>query len=122
MLKDHEVSPFFILWLKIVAWILVLWLVAYMFDKPAKVEQPSNKCIWKNIDPSRRMSEISSYDYNTLTVTYADPAPPYRGRPKQTVTYSRGVTLQTGLSNEEILEQLNLDYDDVRDYLGEELY
>ncbi len=121
MLKDHEVSPFFILWLKIVAWILVLWLVAYVCDKPVEVDSKP-KCVWKNIDPSRRMSEISSYDYNTFTVTYADPAPPYRGRPSHSVTYSRGVTLQTGLSSEEILEQLNLDYEDVRDYFGDELY
>ena len=83
---------------------------------------------WKNIDPNRPVTDIVSLDYDTRMVTYRSEGK-YQGKYKtQRNSQSNGealktgnATINTGLSNEEILEQLDLDYHDVRDYLGDEL-
>ena len=75
-----------------------------------------------------KIKSVISYDYENMTVTYREPGKYKPENNKYKAPISTGVTIKsgnvsinTGLSNEEILEQLDLDYHDVRDYLGDEL-
>ncbi|WP_370757742.1 hypothetical protein [Coprobacter secundus] len=115
---------------KVLFGIIMFWFLSLGVSKCTRkevVENP-NKCHWKNIDPNRSPGDVISYDYKNRTVTYREPG---EYKPKNNKKYksnNSGVTLKsgnvsinTGLSDEEILEQLDLDYHDVRDYLGDEL-
>ena len=112
---------------------LVVTLIGEIFLKPQfkEWEPYVPKSPWKNEDPNKPVTEIAEYDYENQTVTYyqytdRDAADKQMNefiqKNSETVTLETpNGTIDTGLSSEEILEQLELDYHDVADYLGDEL-
>lgn len=115
---------------RIILTIFGLWLICFFISKSQEThyEKP-NGSYWKNIDPNRPVTDVESYDYVNRTVTYYD----YTKKPEQKglfsgksssdgiVFKSGNVTIQTDLSAEDILEQMDIDYNDIADYLGDEL-
>ena len=83
-----------------------------------------------NIDPNRPVTDIAEYDYENKTVRYYDYSHneesdkqmnDFIKRNSETIVLKTpDGEIDTGLSSEEILEQLELDYHDVGDYLGDE--
>ena len=129
-MKEEGLDYLFEILYKVLFGIAIFWFSCFIISKCTKkevVENP-NKCHWKNIDPNRSPGDVISYDYENMTVTYREPGKYKPENNKYKAPISTGVTIKsgnvsinTGLSNEEILEQLDLDYHDVRDYLGDEL-
>ena len=69
---------------------------------------------WKNADFSKPASAVKSLDYETNTVTYRD----YRGfKGKVKITDVQKIN---GVSHEELIEKMDLDYSDLVDYYGAE--
>lgn len=70
--------------------------------------------IWKNADYSKPASAVKSLDYETNTVTYRD----YKGF--QGEIKIPDVQKINGMSHEELIEKMDLDYSDLVDYYGAE--
>lgn len=69
---------------------------------------------WKNADFSKPASAVKSLDYETNTVTYRD----YRGfKGKVKIPDVQKIN---GMSHEELIEKMDLDYSDLVDYYGAE--
>lgn len=69
---------------------------------------------WKNADLSKPASAVKSLDYETNTVTYRD----YRGfKGKVKIPDVQKIN---GMSHEELIEKMDLDYSDLVDYYGAE--
>lgn len=69
---------------------------------------------WKNEDFSKPASAVKSLDYETNTVTYRD----YRGfKGKVKIPDVQKIN---GMSHEELIEKMDLDYSDLVDYYGAE--
>ncbi len=113
---------------------LVGALITELFLKPMQERQweqyvPASP--WKNEDPNRPVTDIADYDYENQTVTYREygnreesdrQLREFVKRNSETVVLETpNGAIDTGLSSEEILEQLELDYHDAADYLGDEL-
>lgn len=110
----------------------IYYCVQLLTPEPPPVERKSP---WINNDPTRPARETATYDYNTRMVTYHEPNPPeviekahQRIKSQQSIRVASGdgITINIGdrtihLSTEEILSQMSFDYDDVKDYLGDEL-
>lgn len=69
---------------------------------------------WKNMDYSRPASEVKSLNYETGTVTYR-PTGKWNGKLK-----TPDVQKINGMSYEELIEKMDLDYSDLIDYYGAE--
>lgn len=91
-------------------------------------KEPSKSYTWNTPSYPKPKDADIKLDYETRTITYVPPAYPGQfSKPKSSKPY-KGVeirtgntTISTGLSSEEILQQLELDYNDVYDYYGIEL-
>ena len=79
---------------------------------------------WKGYDPTRPATDVKSLDYenNTITYrTYSDSASspsdlPGKSHKGVTITTEEGQRVNTGLTNEELFEQLDLEYEDLFEY------
>lgn len=69
---------------------------------------------WKNADFSKPVSAVKSLDCETNTVTYRD----YRGFKGRVKIPD--VQKINGMSHEELIEKMDLDYSDLVDYYGAE--
>lgn len=117
---------------KIMLIIFSIWLGCIVIAKISDPKPDDNKssCYWTNIDPNRSVQYITDYDVENRKVIYEDGG--YYDKPiMQKVTpYSNpsGITIrsgntviQTDVSPEELLESMDLDYNDILDYYGVEL-
>lgn len=118
-------------WLKKILYgVLGFWLLCFMVDKCTSEKRiPHTKPYWSNLDPNRSVQDIARYNINEGTVTYRSNEP-YREPIKSRMYYPKndGITIKSGntiihtdVSPEELLEQLDLDYNDISDYYGIEL-
>ncbi len=105
---------------------IVVGLFVTTWDEPSRKVQ-TEKTYWKNIDPSRSRHEIVGYDYDNHLVEYVK----YRGSEpfKLKVEYptevelrlANGTIIKTGMSSDEILDQMEFDVHELIEYMGEEL-
>ena len=113
----------------ILRWVVIIWLFCWMWDT---IKQIGKKPIevgthWTNIDPSRPVTDISSLDYTNRTVTYREygasssTSKVINPLEYKTIINTPSKKVEIDLTPEEVLEQLNLEYEDVRDYYGDEL-
>lgn len=93
--------------------ILFIILVGFLL---LKEEEPHTKIgsHWKNADINKPVSSIKSLNYETGTVTYRD----YEGFKGKIVIPD--VPKINGISQEELIERMDLDYHDLIDYYGAE--
>ena len=79
-------------------------------------DEPKTKVgsYWKNMDYGRPASEVKSLNYETGTVTYR-PTGKWNGKLK-----TPDVQKINGMSHEELIEKMDLDYSDLIDYYGAE--
>lgn len=114
---------------KVLRALLILWLFCWVWDT---ILQKSKEPIktgnhWSNIDPNKHVTDILYLDYNTRTVTYREygsGSSNYKDQPPvkyNTVINTPSKVVEIDLTPEEVLEQLNIEYEDVRDYYGDEL-
>lgn len=106
--------------------VMVIVILRYKIKQKTK-EEVNTECFWNNYEPSKK-SYISGYDYINGIMEYSPMAYPGQFDKPKTDKKISGVTIntrdtkiETGLSNEEILEQLEIDYNDIYDYFGIEL-
>lgn len=108
------------------------WLLCYIVTyeppkEPWKARPPEE--VWKGYDPSRPVTDISELDYKNMRVTYrtypkpGEKAPPMKiyGKYRQPskgikITDGNGRIIDTGLTYEELFEQLNLEYEDLYEH------
>ena len=119
--------------------VLFIWCqIDYRIDHPKKPTIYSHESHFKNYDPEKKYN-IGHLDYVNRTITYTTPAKPGQFETPRTYHSGRGqinlgrhgigdvtlnidgVEVNTGLTSEEILEQLDIDYNDVYDYYGIEM-
>lgn len=107
--------------------VMAVCIIRYKITESTK-EPIKTGCYWKNIDPSLPYNRISDLDYVNGTVTYTPHAYPGQFESTHSTNNYNGVTLKagdvtinTGLSSEEIIQQLDVDYNDIYDYYGIEL-
>ena len=124
MLDDKDIRKYIFRFVcRFLAVITTLWLICFL-STPQKHKSKDRTIIWKGYDPSRPASDISHLDYENMTITYRT----YPDSGQRTQFYPRklhnGVTITTGdgkridthLTNEELFEQLDLEYEDLYEY------
>lgn len=112
--------------------------IDYKLDHPKKPTTYSNESHFKGYRSDMKY-RIGDLDYVNRTVTYTPPAKPGQFETPRTYHSGRGqinlgnhhigdvtldidgVEVNTGLTSEEILEQLDIDFNDVYDYYGIEM-
>ena len=107
--------------------ITVIILIFWIWEKLTPIETKTIKSHWVNEDPSKSVTDIQYLNYETGEVTYrkyrtASREPKVSNSKLSTtniVTSSGDITIE--LTPEEIIQQLNIDYEDIRDYYGDEL-
>lgn len=111
----------------IIIFTIVMVIVILRYKIKQKTKEEVNTECWNNYEPSKK-SYISGYDYINGIIEYSPMAYPGQFDKPKTNKKISGVTIntrdtkiETGLSNEEILEQLEIDYNDIYDYFGIEL-
>lgn len=109
----------------------LLWLICYTLTeitkKPISQVVPPEEA-WVGYDPSRPVTDIKEFDYVNRRVTYRTYREPGAQAPRSknnakrdtssgvTITTSDGRIIRTGLSYEELFEQLELEYEDLYEY------
>lgn len=102
--------------LKVLLWLAVFILIGKVLTRCEK-QDIDREPYWKNIDPDKSTQLITDYDIDKRLIIYADTTP-YQG--EVNITKSSGIVIQTNITPEELLEQMDIDYHDVADYLGME--
>lgn len=98
---------------RIVAGMLLIWNIAYWTDvyNQSKIPPRDKKPYWTNLDPTKSAVDIKSFDCETRTVTYYEHLKPGEEPPKS--IFDNPIFKNNGLSDEEIFERLNLEYEDL---------
>lgn len=116
--------------LKLITRVVLLVIASFwLFDGLSELNRPPKpiKYHWKNEDPGKKVTDIQYLNYDTGEVIYREYGPPtsnskYIGdKVTSTKITTSSRIYEIDLTPEEILEQLNLEYEDVRDYYGSEL-
>lgn len=124
MLEDIDIRKYIFRFIRrFLTVFAILWLIGSL-SSPQKHKNEDRTIIWKGYDPSRPASDICHLDYENMTITYRT----YPDSGQRTQFYPRkrhnGVTITTGdgkrietyLTNEELFEQLDLEYEDLYEY------
>lgn len=126
-MDEHPINWAFRKLTQIATAIVGIILIFWIWDKLTPIETKTIKSHWVNEDPSKSVTDIQYLNYETGEVTYREYRTASR-EPKVSnsklsttniVTSSGDIDIK--LTPEEIIQQLNIDYEDIRDYYGDEL-
>lgn len=116
---------------KILYAIVGTWLFFFILTQISDCTNQKEKPVgsyWTNIDEDRPLTDIKHFNIQEKTVEYREPnlhrnIPSYTGSNNEggVIITSGNVTIKTDLSAEEIIEQLDIEYEDIMDYMGSEL-
>lgn len=116
---------------KILYAIVGTWLFFFILTQISDCTNQKEKPVgsyWTNIDENRPLTDIKHFNIQEKTVEYREPnlhrnIPSYMGSNNEggVIITSGNVTIKTDLSAEEIIEQLDIEYEDIMDYMGSEL-
>ena len=116
---------------KILYAIVGTWLFFFILTQISDCTNQKEKPVgsyWTNIDENRPLTDIKHFNIQEKTVEYREPnlhrnIPSYTGNNNEgrVIITSGNVTIKTDLSAEEIIEQLDIEYEDIMDYMGSEL-
>lgn len=132
--EDREFSNSLYHWLsgwvnRILFVILAGWGLMFTIHKLNPPEPVPPQPEWVGKDSSKRAYQIKHWDFENHVIEYYEPetpSEPYKVRERVTssveIPMGEGYSVViNGVSSEEVLESLEIDYEDVRDYLGAEL-
>ena len=112
----------------------MIWLIGYAIGEAEKKPPPPKRApeeIWKGYDPTRPVTDISSVDFVKKQITYrvyrqpGEPSSPQESNAMEkknprgngvVITTRNGKKINTGLTYEELFEQLHLEYEDLYEY------
>lgn len=132
--EDREFSNSLYHWLsrwvnRILLVIFLGWGAVFLIHKLNPPEQVPPQPEWAGKDQSKRAYQIKHWDFENHAIEYYEsetPREPHKA--KERVTPSVEIPMGNdysvvlkGVTSEEVLESLEIDYEDVRDYLGAEL-
>ena len=127
MIDDNYIEVAFEKLFKVVFWIVLIIGGCCLWDKALYDRKPVDTTPFFKTDPNKPVTEIKSLNYTTGEVTYRTYGPPSRennttrGIKSSTTIYTSSGKVELDLSPAEIIQQLDIDYHDIRDYYGDEL-
>lgn len=112
---------------EILLWMAFIWLICWASSKFLINHEPKDIKPFFKTDPNKPVTEIKSLNYNTGEVTYRTYGSPSReyntnkGINSYTILSTPSGEIKLNLTPAEIIQQLDIDYHDIRDYYGDEL-
>lgn len=124
---DNYIEVAFEKLFKVIRYICLIWIACWIVSKLIPPDAPVDTTPFFKTDPNKPVTEIKYLNYNTGEVIYRTYGPPSReyntksGVNSYTTIHTSSGEVKINLTPTEIIQQLDIDYHDIRDYYGDEL-